>query len=186
MLTVTPLAPEVGMGKPPAAFKAYTETQRAIYIPRFFDGVRLPAPAREPAAQQQPRLQFCGSLRPAQADIVAAGLQQCKQCGGGLLVLPTGFGKTVCALWLACALGVRTLVLAHKSFLLDQWAERIGMYVPQARIGRVQQKVVDVQDKDIVLGMCRLDCSSTAAAGGVVRTLVDGSLLQRSCAACKA
>jgi hypothetical protein len=34
--------------------------------------------------------------------------------------------------------------------------------------------------------LCRLGCSSTAAAGGVVRTLVDGSLLQRSCAACKA
>ncbi|WIA10889.1 hypothetical protein OEZ85_011055 [Tetradesmus obliquus] len=153
MLTVTPLAPEAGMGKAPPAFKAYAETQHAVYIPRFFDGVRLPAPASEPAAQQQSRLQFCGSLRPAQANIVAAGLQQCRQRGGGLLVLPTGFGKTVCALWIACALGVRTLVLAHKSFLLDQWAERIGAYVPQARIGRVQQNVVDVQDKDIVLGM---------------------------------
>jgi hypothetical protein len=61
--------------------------------------------------------------------------------------------NTTIALNLACRLGVRTLIIVHKEFLADQWRERIERFVPQARIGRIQGPIVDIEDKDIVLGM---------------------------------
>lgn len=154
LLTITPLIQDGGPGKAPLTFKAYAETPKAIYVPRFVGmSIKLPAPIQQPLAMHAYGMKFHGSLRPSQVEIVKASVKQCQDHGGGLLVLPTGFGKTVCALWIACQLGVRTLVLAHKSFLLDQWAERIQQYVPQASVGRLQQDVIDVEGKDIVLGM---------------------------------
>lgn len=61
--------------------------------------------------------------------------------------------NTVLALYIACCLKIKTLVVVHKSFLLDQWEERIKTFVPLARIGRVQQNVEDVDGRDIVVGM---------------------------------
>ena len=61
--------------------------------------------------------------------------------------------NTVVALYVACCLKIKTLVVVHKSFLLDQWEERIKTFVPLARIGRVQQNIEDVDECDIVVGM---------------------------------
>jgi superfamily II DNA or RNA helicase len=36
-----------------------------------------------------------------------------------MIVLPTGFGKTVLSVSLICKLGVKTMIIAHKDFLLD-------------------------------------------------------------------
>jgi superfamily II DNA or RNA helicase len=41
----------------------------------------------------------------------------------------------------------------HKEFLMNQWIERIRQFLPGARIGKIQGAVVDIEDKDIVLGM---------------------------------
>ena len=58
---------------------------------------------------------------------------------------------------------VKTVVLVHKQFLLNQWEERIGMFLPEARIGKVQGKIRDVENKDIILAMLQTvamkDCS---------------------------
>ena len=45
------------------------------------------------------------------------------------------------------------LVIVHKEFLLNQWKERIQEFLPDARIGVIQRDNVDIDDKDIVLGM---------------------------------
>ena len=36
---------------------------------------------------------------------------------------------------------------------MNQWAERIAEFLPGARIGRIQGEIIDIEDKDIVLGM---------------------------------
>jgi superfamily II DNA or RNA helicase len=36
---------------------------------------------------------------------------------------------------------------------MDQWIERIQEFLPSARIGRIQGSIIDVNNKDIVLGM---------------------------------
>ena len=61
--------------------------------------------------------------------------------------------NTVIALKIVAALGLKTLVLVNKEFLMDQWIERIEQFIPNARVGIIQQKKVQVEDKDIVVGM---------------------------------
>ena len=61
--------------------------------------------------------------------------------------------NTVMGLKIAKELGVKTLILIHKDFLKNQWEERIKEYLPDARIGYIQGKTLDIHRKDIVLAM---------------------------------
>jgi superfamily II DNA or RNA helicase len=36
---------------------------------------------------------------------------------------------------------------------MNQWIERIGQFLPAARVGKIQGPIIDVDDKDIVIGM---------------------------------
>lgn len=100
------------------------------------------------------RLIFEGKFRSdIQKDVADKSIKQLKNHGGGVLSLHTGFGKTIISLYLACALKLKTLVVVHKQFLLDQWEQRINTFVPFARVGRLQQSIEDVDDCDIVVGM---------------------------------
>ena len=60
--------------------------------------------------------------------------------------------NTVCALHIVAALRQKTLIVVHKDFLLNQWRERIAMFLPSARIGIFKAKTIDVHDKDIIIG----------------------------------
>lgn len=60
--------------------------------------------------------------------------------------------NTVMALKMACDLQVKTLVLVHKTFLMDQWKARAHEFT-NARLGIIQQSKVQVDDCDIVIGM---------------------------------
>mgnify|MGYP002628439922 CR=1 FL=1 len=61
--------------------------------------------------------------------------------------------NTVMALNIMSKLKVKTLVIVHKEFLLNQWIERIEQFLPNAKVGRIQGKVIDIDGKDIVIGM---------------------------------
>jgi hypothetical protein len=61
--------------------------------------------------------------------------------------------NTSTALYTMTAVGLKTAVLVHKEFLMNQWIERMGQFVPAARIGRVQGDHVDVVDKDVIMVM---------------------------------
>jgi superfamily II DNA or RNA helicase len=45
------------------------------------------------------------------------------------------------------------MILVHKEFLMNQWIERIQEYAPQARVGKIQAQIYDVDNKDIVIAM---------------------------------
>ena len=59
--------------------------------------------------------------------------------------------NTVCAISMICTLAKKTLIIVHKEFLLEQWKERIREFAPSARLGLIKAKVIDVENKDIVL-----------------------------------
>ena len=104
--------------------------------------------------QKANRLVFKGEMRPGvQQEAAEKTIEQLQKCGGGVLSLETGRGKTAIALYVACIMKVKTLVVVHKQFLTDQWENRIETFVPFAKIGRLQRDMEDVHDCDIVVGM---------------------------------
>jgi superfamily II DNA or RNA helicase len=59
--------------------------------------------------------------------------------------------NTVIGLNLACVFKKKTLIICHKEFLMNQWRERIEQFIPQAQVGIIKQKKVEIEDKDIVI-----------------------------------
>jgi superfamily II DNA or RNA helicase len=84
----------------------------------------IPIPAR-----------FHGELRPDQEKAAQALLAH----ELGILCGSTAFGKTVVAIRMIAARGVNTLVLVHRRQLLDQWRERLSLFldVPPEAIGQI-------------------------------------------------
>lgn len=77
------------------------------------------------------------------------------------------------ALYLVGQLKLRTLVLVHKTCLAEQWVERIGSFLPGAKVGRLQGTVEDVDGMDVVIAMIQSVCSRDYSS----RTLADFGLL---------
>lgn len=152
-LSVRPFIPKSPIQ--PEAFPVYRESQKKFYIPRYFgletygihDDVRI-------KDGDDINLDFKGDLRDYQDVIVKKYINHVSDDnGGGLLEVPCGRGKTVIALKIIAEMKKKTLIIVHKSFLLNQWIERINTFIPSARIGKIQGQIVDIKDKDIVIGM---------------------------------
>jgi superfamily II DNA or RNA helicase/very-short-patch-repair endonuclease len=70
-------------------------------------------------------VKFVGELRPEQklaAEAMAAH-------DTGVLAATTAFGKTVVAAWLIAQRKVNTLILVHRQQLLEQWIERLSVFL---------------------------------------------------------
>ena len=151
-LTVKPFIPKSPIQ--PKAFPIYLESPLQLYMPRYF-GIDTYGPPDRILINQGSTisLQFGGELRPYQNAIVDKYIKCVGECGGGLLDVDPGKGKTVMALNIVARLGKCTLVIVHKSFLLNQWIERIEQFLPNARVGKIQGQILDIENKDIVIGM---------------------------------
>jgi superfamily II DNA or RNA helicase len=155
-LTVKPNVPKVFVSNPNAVprYKVYKEVDDALYLPKHFgiDQYGLPASTtRDVEPTEAAHWTFGGSLRPAQDAVVNSFLLPTPH--DGILSLHTGGGKTVCALYIASRLRLPTLVIVHNSFLRDQWEERVRMFLPNARIGRIQGDACEVEGKDVIIAM---------------------------------
>lgn len=134
-------------------FEAYQEHGDLICVPRFYGVSNYGNPNRTLNIDgSRINIKFNGDLRPHQQDVVNQTIEHLKEKYGGLLSLYCGFGKTVIALYLASILGLKTLVVVHKSFLQDQWIERIEEFT-NANVGIIRRQNVDIDGKDIVVGM---------------------------------
>ena len=80
-------------------------------------------------------ISFCGTLRPEQQAAVTALMEH----DTGVLAATTAFGKTVVAAWLIAQRRVNTLVLVHRQQLMEQWVERLSVFLnrPAKTIGRL-------------------------------------------------
>lgn len=72
--------------------------------------------------------------------------------GGFILRAGCGWGKSSVALEVARRIGLRTMIIVHKGFLMKQWADRIKLLMPDATVGYVQQDSFDLTS-DFVIGM---------------------------------
>jgi superfamily II DNA or RNA helicase len=147
-------------GEQEEPFPVFSENSQKMYIPKYYglekfgqpDEIRL-----DPGKDID--LTFNGTLRTHQLEPISKCMEAFRTQttggggGGGILSLPCGEGKTACACYLISQLKKKTFVLVHKEFLLNQWVERISDFLPNSKIGKIQGDVVDIENKDIVIGM---------------------------------
>lgn len=155
ILNVRPYVPAVFV-KPQFVqrYPVYQESAEYIYVPKHYGIETFGPPSvsyRNVPKTEDKYWEFSGSIRPSQEPVVNSFLLPTPR--DGVISLQTGGGKTVCALYIASQLKLPTLVLVHSGFLKDQWVERIQAFLPKARIGTIQGEVLDIKNKDIVVGM---------------------------------
>jgi hypothetical protein len=162
-LTVAPMKTEYDYKE--TSYKVYQQSTNNIYVPRFFfqyvsqnrneySSVSHPVTNNVPCGERI-ELVFDGVLNESteQPQAARAVVEQLRVNQGCMLCLPTGFGKTTVALHVLAKMGLKTLIVVHKEFLMTQWVEKIALFLPGAKVGRIQGSIVDVNDKDIVVGM---------------------------------
>jgi superfamily II DNA or RNA helicase len=78
-------------------------------------------------------------------------MESIERCGGAIVNLFAGGGKTSLAIWIATKLGEKTMILVHKNFLADQFEERIRGHVPTATITRIQGSMCDTSGDFVIV-----------------------------------
>ena len=158
-LTVKPLV-QGGFTNPALAntYPVYRESTNKIYIPRYYgeNTFGLAATVKIPRGYDI-CITFAGQLRENQVPVVEKFMNHLSDkkdnSGGGLLELPCAYGKTTLALYICAQIQKKALIIVHKEFLMNQWIERIQQFLPGARVGKIQGQIIDMDDKDIVIGM---------------------------------
>ena len=97
--------------------------------------------------------EFSGTLREEQKQAVEVLVSKLEERYGGAFCARGGFGKTVVACAVMAALNVPTIVIVHKTFLLEQWRERIAQFLPNAKVGIARQNDLVYEGCSIVIGM---------------------------------
>ena len=137
-------------------FPAYRESTNKLYVPHYYGIDKFGLPKEYKISDGiSIDLKFNGILRDYQEPVVNKFIKHCTdlKCGGGLLELPCAWGKTSGSLYILSQLKKKTIVIVHKEFLMNQWIERIQQFLPNARIGKIQAQIIDINNKDIVLCM---------------------------------
>jgi len=136
------------------SYPIFRESKTKIYLPRYYGAEHYgPYETNILNEGEQIDIEFKGELFDYQHKIIDKYLNHVGKSGGGLLDVEPGKGKTVMALNIISKLKKKTLVVVHKSFLMSQWMERIEQFLPGTKVGRIQGDHIDIEGKDIVLGM---------------------------------
>ncbi len=155
-LTVEPILGFASdFGEQNRSFKVYKESRSKLYVPKHYGLSKFGLPEEISLSKGEDiDVEFMGSLRVDQQNAVDCFMKACENPlqRGGIINLSCGGGKTVIGLHAISLLKKKTMIIVHKNFLLDQWKERIHMFLPTARVGLIKAKVIDVQDKDIIIG----------------------------------
>lgn len=152
-LTVSPVMAFKLPNMKKITYPVYTENDKYLCVPKFYGLKKFGKPDKDREIEGlKVDFEFRGKPKEKQLPIIEATKKQMEEKGGGLICAGCGVGKTFMALYLAHYFGVKTLIVVHKTFLLNQWMERIAEFT-NANVGKIQQKTVDVEDKQFVVGM---------------------------------
>ena len=130
----------------------YQENKEKIYIPRYYAINKYGLPQKTKIQKPlKANLNFSTTLRSHQTHIVDCYTKNLSDefGGGGIICAGCGVGKTVISLYISSYLKVKTLVIVHKEFLMNQWIERIKEFT-DASVGIIQQNKIDIEDNSII------------------------------------
>jgi superfamily II DNA or RNA helicase len=165
----------------PKKFKVFKRSDTHVVVPKFWalDNLKHLQATHEygDVKPMNTSVKFTGSLRKElkQVEATDALLKQLKTVGGGILSLDTGFGKTVCSIYTACQLGVKTMILVHKKFLEEQFEETIKRFVPDAKISKIRGDSCDISGDFIIASIQTLMVRKYDDFDGVGCLIVDES-----------
>jgi superfamily II DNA or RNA helicase len=133
-------------------FKMFQYKKHKYVLPRFWAEKNLGLPSEYKFIHQTSNMKFKDDVKlyAFQHHVLDRALPKIKK-GGGLISIACGGGKTIMSLYIACQLGLKTLVIVHDTELEKQWKERIE-YCTNATVGSIRQKKIDIEGKDIVIG----------------------------------
>ena len=145
-------------GSPPPPFCAWSVSDGALFVPRFYGLTRFGPPERDDRTDgEYAAIDFVGTPTPVQArateavfarDLAPGGL------GGTMVVLPCGYGKTCWAIQTMARLKRKTCVIVHKGVLRDQWVAAIERFcAPGVRVGFLQGDTNDLEACDVLVAM---------------------------------
>lgn len=157
--------------EPPEPLVMIAESATHVAVPRVYglrrwglapnvtvDGRTEGIPMEEGASETPIRL--CDT-QPPQTRAVDAVMSQLRgPLGSALLCVPCGSGKTVMGIYVAAALGRKTMVVVTDRGLLQQWEERIATFLPRARVGRIQGPKCEWEESDVCVAMLHSICGS--------------------------
>ena len=144
---------DFGNGKE-KSFQLYLESPHKLYLPRFYGYKKFGEPEINKLNDGESiNIEFNGGLRVEQEPIYDVSYKQIMDTGGAIISLKCGGGKTVLALYILSKIKLKTIIVVHKDFLMTQWYDRINEFIPDAKIGKIQQNTIDIENKDIVLAM---------------------------------
>ncbi len=136
-------------------YPIYLENDNKIYVPKCYGIEKFGYPLEDKLSCgiDCPLLEFNGKLREIQQEPINAFIENVnkKRKLGGIISVPCGFGKTIMAIYVACYFKKKTLFISHKDFLNEQFINSIKLFVPNARIGKIKQSKIDIENKDIVI-----------------------------------
>ena len=165
----------------PKKFKVFKRNDSHVVVPKYWALENL---KRLPVTHEYGNIQsmnsivnFTGALRKElkQVEAVETLLKQLRGVGGGILSLDTGFGKTVCSIYTACQLKVKTMILVHKKFLEEQFEETIKRFVPDAKISKVRGDSCDISGDFIIASIQTLLARKYDNFDGIGCLIVDES-----------
>jgi len=138
-------------------FPVYHENADLIKIPKYYGIEKFGQPkvnALEETEYETINIEYKGLLRPRQ-EVITSNVYKGMDTGrGGLLLAGCGTGKTNMGIHAIARYKVPTLIIVHKSFLMDQFIERLITFtnIKRSDIGILQQKKEEL-DKPIVIAM---------------------------------
>jgi superfamily II DNA or RNA helicase len=137
----------------PEEFPVYLENEKYLCVPKYYGLEKFGKPYKnKEIIGETVDINFKGVLRDDQKEVINSILPKLETEDGGLLCLRPGFGKTTLSLYIASIFKVKTLVIVHKSFLLNQWKKRAEQFT-DVNVGIIQQNKIDIDGKQIVIGM---------------------------------
>jgi superfamily II DNA or RNA helicase len=135
------------------SFSIFHETPRNIFVPRYYGIKNFGEQKFIDFNSKKCYFKFNGNLKENQINVFNQIFPLLIKNKGGIITLPCGYGKTILALYIASKINLKTMILVHKTFLQDQWIERIKEFIPESKIGFIRQNNINVENKDFIVGM---------------------------------
>jgi superfamily II DNA or RNA helicase len=118
----------------PRIISCAEESPRHLALPRgclddlrtFLDSQGISMEIQDERSEGRPvEIQFVGQLNAEQEKVAA----KIADSDDGVLSAPTGFGKTVLGAWIIGRRKTNTLILVHRTALMDQWRQQLATFL---------------------------------------------------------